>query len=242
MRPKLKVLRWYKEIKENKRSFSDMIINKTEHLIGKMTKTIQWATKSYDVWVLLQNILFLVRPKKILEFGAGRSTNYLSEYAFKNNAEYISIEHTLYYYFKIKEGLKLSFTNTEYLKYVPLDVDWYNIKILDKFLKNYDDIDFFYLDGPTNCLNKRRDPQLFYDYILPKLKNIKVILIDDTQWSHGIQTADKLVKHYGLIRFDVGYMAGSSSNKLTLLFDKKIIKIIGKLPEYLKVLMKKYDY
>jgi hypothetical protein len=239
MKSDFRIIKWHREIRYKKRSFSFMAINKIEHLIKKITKNTIWATKSFEVWLLIQNLLFLTKPLKILEFGSGRSTNYLSEYAYKNNSDFISLEHNFYFYLRVKLGLNFSFLNPEYVKYVPLKDKWYNTAILEKLLKDYKNIDFFYIDGPSNSFFEDRDPQIFYDYILPKL-NVKIILIDDTHWENGAIMAEKLSQILNLTRYDVEYKAGITDNKLSLLFDKRSIIQIEKLPDYLKDMLIKF--
>ncbi|MCL4378728.1 MAG: class I SAM-dependent methyltransferase [Actinobacteria bacterium] len=232
-----KISRWNREIKENKRSLSSGVMNKAGHVIRKMTGTSLWATKSFEIWLLIQNILFLVKPQKILEFGSGRSTNYLSEYAYKNDAELISIEHTLYYYFTFLEGLKFSFLNPEYLKYVPLKSGWYKISKLERFLSSCNDIDLFFLDGPNNPYFEKRDPEIFYKYIFPKLGKIKIILVDDTQIKPVDNLADEISLRCKLIRYDVSYMAGRTENKMAVLLDPNSNKLLDDLPDYLKEML-----
>jgi predicted O-methyltransferase YrrM len=227
-----RISRWSREIRQGKRSFSDGLMNKAGHLVRKVTKTTLWATKSYEVWLLLLNLLFLVRPKKILEFGSGRSTNYLAEYAGKMNAEFISIEHNWYYYMKVKSGLKFLFLDTEHLKYVPIDGSWYDIKKLKRFLAGYDGIDFLFVDGPNNSPTDIRDPEVFYDFMTDKLKNIRMVLIDDTHTELGKQLAKKMTSKFGLSRFDVEYSAGPYTNRLAILLDKDSSEKINDLPSY----------
>jgi hypothetical protein len=228
-----RLARWSDEIRRGERSFSDGFMNKAGHLVRKVTKTTLWATKSYEVWLLLLNLLFLVKPKKILELGSGRSTNYLAEYAGKLNAELISIEHNWYYYIKVKSGLKLLFLDTEYLKYVPVYGDWYDIKKLDRFLSGYNNIEFLFIDGPTNTPDDIRDPDIFYAYMADKIKDIRMILIDDTHFELGKRAANRITSQFGLSRFEVEYFAGPHRNKLAILLDPVLITKLDDLPDYL---------
>lgn len=238
MKSEIKIHKWYREIKSDEKSFSFGVMNKTGHVMRKITRTPLWATKSYEIWLLLQNILFLTKPKRILEYGSGRSTSYLSEYAFKNNAILISIEHNFYYYLKVKIGLNLSFLYPDYLKYVPLQDGWYNIKKLDNYLSDFEDIDFFYLDGPSNIYFEERDPEIFYKYMIPKLNNIKVVLIDDTHIENCNILTQKITSKLNLIRYDADYMAGITKNKLSILLDKNSDKLLAEsMPDYLKELL-----
>jgi len=235
--------RWYQKKKrklvENTGSFSFILINLFEYPIRKIAKAGVWPTKPFIFWLLLQNLLFLIEPKKILEFGSGRSTNYLSEYAFKNGAEFVSIEHNVYYYLKVKLGLKLSFLNPAHIKFVPLVGDWYKISKLNKFLEHYKNIELLFLDGPTNGTTQRRDPEIFYKYVLPRLEDIKIIFIDDTNWDFGEKTAEKIRKMLNLVRYDVKYKSGPLDVKMTLLLNQSNIKKIKELPDYLKGIVNK---
>jgi len=88
----------------------------TGHSMG----LISWATKSYEVWLILQNLLYLVKPETLVEFGSGRSTHYLAEYALKNSAKLLSFEQHLYYCLKVNLGLKFSFLPSGLVKYAPI--------------------------------------------------------------------------------------------------------------------------
>jgi predicted O-methyltransferase YrrM len=218
------------------KSFSSKAIGKIEYLIQKLFKTEQWATSSFEMWLMLLNLLFLIKPKNILEFGAGRSTNYFADYAYKNNIDFISLEHHKYYYLKVKLGMQLSYVDPEYLKFIPLKNGWYNIKKISKLLNDYDNFDFLFIDGPTNIYFKRRDPDIFYDFLLPKLQNVNVIIIDDTQVENGNAFANNISNILNLKRVDFKYFAGATENKLAILLRRDLERIIDLLPDYIKAM------
>ena len=232
-----KLMKWSREIRQGSRSFSDGLMNKTGHLVRKATKTTLWSTKSFEVWLLLLNLLYLIKPGRILEFGSGRSTNYLAEYSEKFDAEFISIEHSWYYYMKVKAGLKLLFLKPKYLKYVPLDGVWYDIKKLDRFLSGYNKIDFLFIDGPINEPTEIRDPGIFYDYMTDKIKDVRMVLIDDTHCELGKQVAKRMTSVFKLVRYEVEYSAGPYNNKLAVLLDRGSSGKINDLPLYLREML-----
>lgn len=94
--------KWY--ARQMKYAFNEWKLKK-RHAIGLKV----WSTKCYEFWLILQELLYLVEPKTIVEFGSGRSTSYIAEYIHKFGGNYISFEQHLYYYFKFNIALSFFF-------------------------------------------------------------------------------------------------------------------------------------
>ena len=208
--------------------------NLVRHSLGMLT----WPTKSYEIWLLLQNLLYLTKPKTLLEFGSGRSTNYLAEYAVKTGADFVSFEEHLYYCLKINFTLKLSFLPSNIVKYAPIKEGWYSKKKLGKYLPELGAIDFLLLDGPTKAGRGNRDSKTFYDCVFDSLKNVKVVVIDDVQRQQCEDIAMDLSQRLRLERFDILYGKDNKS-ALSIMVNLESSKKIDDLPDFIKGLLLK---
>jgi hypothetical protein len=144
----------------------------------------QWGTKSFEFWTLEQVVLSLVRPASIVEFGSGRSTSHLAEYAMKKDATYVSVEQNRAYARKIKRGLRNSFLDPAFVHHVSLaDDGWYDGEALQRLIKFVPDL--LFIDGPVGTdagfgpgsrvsWRGRR----WYKSVVP---DVKVLIMDDLQ-------------------------------------------------------------
>ena len=206
------------------------LVKKKLHQAGLYT----WATKSYEVWLILQNLLYLTRPQALVEFGAGRSTNYLAEYAAKFSATLVSFEQNLPFCRKVNTCLKLSFLPSDAVKYAPIKKDWYDLDVVKKHLSELQDIDFLFLDGPVGFDEENRGSQKFYTEVVPYLKKLKLVVIDDVQYKECDEQANFLVKKFNMKRYDVGY---NQTNTIAFLLSDHLSQDIHKLPAHLLALL-----
>ena len=143
-----------------------------------------WPTKDYSIWLFLQYILFKEKPKKLVEFGSGRSTHYLAEYNQKFGGEFFSIEENFMFVFKNWLGLKFSYLSNFRLLYVPIKNNWFCLRKLRKidFIIN---ADFVFIDAPggaTNIIDRgSRCSENAISYMLENFSTTKTIVIDDLQ-------------------------------------------------------------
>lgn len=201
---------------------------KVEHALGVLT----WPTKSFESWVLLQNLLYIIQPGTTVELGAGRSTFYLGEYAFKKKKVYCTFEQHRYYLYKLKLGLSLSFLPSHFVKYAPISGDWYDTKVVEKHLAGIDHIDFLYCDGPATPSNGYRGSKSFYDIIYPKLQQVKFVLLDDVHRPLENTMADELKNNFGMVRYN--FHSESDDTLFAVMFSAEINKKVRKmLPEYM---------
>jgi 16S rRNA G966 N2-methylase RsmD len=151
-----------------------------------------WATKPLEFWAILNLILIKTKPESILELGSGRSTFYLYEYAIKYNKKLESVEHNSTYLRFIQKSLKSVFGKSyNYMKLVPIKDDWYDTS---KIKTNFD---FLFIDGPnahsflrTNI--SARSSKKAIEFLRDKIKNCKIIIIDDTNRSSIIDLISNL--------------------------------------------------
>lgn len=203
--------------------------------IGHSVGIITGKTKNYELWLIIQFLLYSIRPLTLVEFGAGRSTNYLAEYAFKYGARLLSFEQHLFYAYKINLGLKLLFLPWGAVKYAPLKNGWYDVRCVQKSLSQFDNIEFLFYDGPTRITSEDRSSENFYKYIVPKLGKVKMVVIDDVHRDQENRVASYLAKNLGLKRFD---LKSINTNILSILLSEDYVKEIERLPASLRNLFK----
>lgn len=211
-----------------------MFLKKHFHKIGVLT----WATKSYETWLVLQNLLYLVRPKKMVELGSGRSTHYLAEYALKFNAELISIEQNLSYCRKVNAALKLAFLPSGVVRHAPLRGDWYDVRVVEKSLASVGGFDFLFIDGPAEFGPCHRNSEKIYANVFSRLDRIKMIVIDDVHLKECHDMASYLMKRHALQRYDINY---NGTNTLAFLLNKECSESFSKLPPYLRDLLDRVE-
>ncbi len=217
-----------------KKTFNEetqQVIKKNLNAVGLYT----WPTKSYEVWLVLQHLLYLTRPQKLVEFGSGRSTNYLAEYALKFKAPLISFEHSLYYALTANLCLKLSFLPTRIVKHAPIRGDWYDEKTVAKHLNQFGPFDFLFVDGPSefNKIINRNSPK-FSNIVLPFLRDVRLIVVDDVHREAVNALAWDLTKRYHLKRYDINY---NQTNTLAFLLNEdyspELLKLNSNLADLL---------
>lgn len=197
------------------------------HSTGGLT----WATKSYEVWLILQTELYLIQPRVLVEFGSGRSTSYLAEYAFKQSAQLISIEEHASYTKKANRLLRDSFLPDNIVHHVPVRGDWYDPALVDLLLQPLAaQIDFLLLDGPCNVGHGARSSAKFEDCMLPKLAGLRLAVVDDVHRPECDETAKLLAKTFNLVRHDVAY---GKSHLIAFLHSEAVTGDLAKMPEFL---------
>jgi hypothetical protein len=148
------------------------------------TGVITWGTKSFEFWSLLVVALGLIRPRSVVEFGSGRSTSYLTEYAMKEGIPFASIEQNRIYARRIKRGLRNSFLDDRYVHHVPLDRDgWYRQRALDRFVPV--PCECLFIDGPVGSQDAlgpgERDGARAREWLVAAGATSKLLIVDDVQ-------------------------------------------------------------
>ncbi|MDZ4656177.1 MAG: hypothetical protein SH868_01225 [Bythopirellula sp.] len=197
--------------------------------------TLTWATKSYEVWLILQTELYLVQPRFMVEFGSGRSTNYLAEYAFKQGARLISIEEHAVYTKKANRVLSDSFLPDNLVHHIPVREDWYDPQQVEILLQPFaGKIDFLFLDGPSNVGPGERSSQAFAAYLLPKLAGLQLAVVDDVHRPECDAIARLLADTFGMTRHDVAY---GKANLIAFLHTSTVAAKLEPLPDFLRQFM-----
>ena len=134
--------------------------------------------KSKEAFMILKEIIYLVSPEILVEFGSGKSTIHLSEYCHNKSKELISIESNFLYYLKIKNELRKQSYNKQFLNYVPIKNGWYEINFLNR-IKNINRAELIFIDGPCSTKNNARNTFVGNKFIRTISQNCKLMIIDD---------------------------------------------------------------
>ncbi len=194
-----------------------------------------WKTKPLEFWTLLNLILLKTKPSSILELGSGKSTYFLYEYASQNNINLQSIEHNKSYFNYLSKILNSFFgKNLNYLKFVPIIGDWYDInKINNKF-------DFLFIDGP-NIISKNkiqksvRNSSKAINFFRNIINQCKIIIIDDTHRTGVMDLIDKMSIKDKFVEF----YYSNSTNKIRVYYKNEYEEYILKISNEIKVLSDK---
>ena len=191
-----------------------------------------WPTKCYEFWLILQQLLCLVKPQTIVELGAGRSTNYIAEYVHKFGGVFVSFEQHLYYYLKLNLAFKLSFLPRGLVRYAPLKGDWYEEQSIRKNLRAIKAIDFLFLDGPTTASRGQRDSKMFWEIMTPLLKDVKMIIVDDVHRPQEDALARRLEEMFHLKRYEMSSICDHT--RIAILVAPDAAEKIKLLPDFLQ--------
>lgn len=208
------------------------VSTRTRHAMGLKT----WKTSSYEVWLMLQTQLYLVRPRTLFELGSGRSTSYLAEYAFKMGAQLLSIDEHRLYTRKTNRVLRDSFLPHDLVRHVPLRDNWYDAAVVNRLLDQLDaPIDFILVDGPSRFGGGDRGDRAFGRHVLPRLGAIELAVVDDVNRAECDATARQIQEAHALERFDMAY-GGKAA--IAFLSSKRASKRLRALPPFLAEMLK----
>jgi hypothetical protein len=112
-----------------------------------------WATKGISFWAMLSAILIKTNPKSILEFGGGRSTTFLADYAFRFKKLGVTIEESEAWHKKILNDLSFMDIQGYAVHLAPLskgntNLPWYDFDIVDRVIDGRA-FDLVFIDGPA---------------------------------------------------------------------------------------------
>jgi len=198
--------------------------------------TKMWPTKGYDIWVFLQILLYKIKPSSLIEFGAGRSTNYLAEYALKNNAEFVSIEQNNNYVKKIKNGLTNSMLSDEFIHRVPIvnKHTWFDTSKLDKII--HFKPEFVLIDAPGGGLNRGlRNCKSGNAYIKNLISDAKIVIVDDTH-REDVLEASKEFTDSRFSKISMCYNVWENQNNIiTFYYLNEYREVVDKIVKFLEI-------
>jgi len=169
---------------------------------------MQWGTKSFEFWTLLMIVLGAVRPRRIVELGAGRSTSYLADYAMKTGARYAAIEQSRIYARRLRRALTGGFVDARVVHHVPLSGDgWYEAERLAAVVDF--EPDMLFIDGPVGAQEDvghgTRCSRRGVEWQQEAARAARILIVDDVHRRSNLAMYESLIA--GLPRHRSLYLA-----------------------------------
>ncbi len=153
-------------------------------------------------WIVLQLLLHEVKPKCLLEFGSGRSSYYLAEYAKYSGATFLSFEQSRSFMYRTMLGFRLALLpTTAHLRHLPVsgkhegyreDVFY---RIVQKDLRDGQKADFVFVDGPVGDEGRALH---FFKPFESSFGDIKLAIVDDVHRPNSLEVAEWAKDRWGL--------------------------------------------
>lgn len=173
-----------------------------------------WATKGADFWALLSALLIKTRPETLLEFGGGRSTTFLADYAWRYEKRLITVEQSEEWFKKISEDLRFMGIGRAMVRHVPVEEGvqptWYNLGRTQRLI-NRDKWDFVFVDGPNRRARSHPEGQKL---VVHAARDARLVIVDDVHRPYNLQNfldiaerfapADRFYYAYGRNRLAIG--------------------------------------
>jgi predicted O-methyltransferase YrrM len=159
-----------------------------------------WGTKGGAFWTLLGAILLRARPASILEFGGGRSTTVLADYAVRQRVPLLCIEQSDEWRRKIEDDLRFMHIHRAGLvHHVPLaptgsrGPGWYDPARVRALLAGRA-FDLVFLDGPQG--GARRNPE-GQAVVAEAAREARLIIVDDVHRPYNLAVFRRLTERMG---------------------------------------------
>jgi len=166
-----------------------------------------WGTKSFEFWTLLAITLWTVRPRSIVEFGSGRSTSYLADYAMKEGVQFASIEQNSRWARRVRLALRAGLVDPACVHHVPVVGDWYDSVRVDRLVPH--PYEMLYVDGPIGVQDAHgrgdRTSSTALRWLTPAAAKAKVIVIDDVHRPKNLAMSTELAAAGGLSTMYLDY-------------------------------------
>jgi predicted O-methyltransferase YrrM len=158
------------EVRESTKNIEDLLVLHSALKSDIHLKTLGgWALEVRSI-ILLQRLIKLLRPKRVLEFGSGASTIFLGLQLSKDaHANLVTIEHDSYYANLINSFLKMNDLNNVRTVLAPIDNGWYS----RESLRDLPTFELVIVDGPLT------NRSLGLDFMKEHSDAGTVFLIDD---------------------------------------------------------------
>ncbi len=179
-----------------------------------------WFTKGFEVFLVLELLLHITKPKIITEFGSGRSTHTISYFSSSKKTNFISIEQNYSFHLKNKISFKLGYLDTKHLHHVSIVNDWFDLKKINK-IPNIKKTELLFLDAPGGVGNKggRRDSLEAIKFV-DELDDLQVLVVDDYDRQDAKSSVDGILKtrKNQTTKFIINY---ADTNQLLIVFFNK---------------------
>jgi predicted O-methyltransferase YrrM len=145
-----------------------------------------WGTKDIKFWSFLSMMLVHMKPTSILEVGSGRSTTFLADAAFENNAHIISIEENEEWQKYISDSLEIMCLPHKIITHIPLTKDgWYDVDQFSLKTKLFtQEFDLVFIDGPSGISNRNHEEGI--NRIVHACRAARMVVVDDTHHPAGL--------------------------------------------------------
>ncbi|HEX3241498.1 MAG TPA: hypothetical protein VHQ97_00315 [Solirubrobacterales bacterium] len=154
-----------------------------------------WATNGITFWALFSAMLVKLQPESVLEFGGGRSTTFLADYAFRFGKSGLTIEQSEAWHQKILSDLRLMNVSGYDVHHVPLEegagpTGWYEFTEVQRLIgdRTYE---LVFIDGPVGDGRRNERGQ---EIIREASRDAKLIIVDDVQREHNMTFFDSLTE------------------------------------------------
>lgn len=156
-----------------------------------------WGTKGISFWALLSAILIKARPTSLLELGSGRSTTFLADYAFRNRAQFVSIEQSEIWHRKAVADLQFMKVKGAHVHHVPIsqpdgEPPWYDVDEVNRLVGKHA-FDFVLVDGPVG--DARRSPS-GKALIARAARRARLVMVDDVHRHYNDVAFKSLAKRF----------------------------------------------
>jgi hypothetical protein len=156
-----------------------------------------WGTKGIHFWALLSAIMVRTRPTSLLEFGGGRSTTFLADYAYRARIPCVSIEQSDIWHRKIVSDLRFMNVRGNYVHHVPIAPTpngeaWYDLPQMAQILGRRA-FDLVFLDGPQGSA---RRSQYGHEVIRDAAREARLIIVDDVQRPYNQAIFEELAARF----------------------------------------------
>ncbi len=154
-----------------------------------------WFTKGFEVFLALELLLHITSPKIITELGSGRSTHTISFFSKSKKTNFISIEQNYFFHLKNKISFIFGYLDKNHLHYVPIVMDWFDLKIINK-IPNIKNTELLFLDAPGGVGNKggRRDSLEAVKFV-DGLNDLQVLVVDDYDRQEVKDSTDEILQN-----------------------------------------------
>lgn len=152
-----------------------------------------WATKGIEFWTLLSMILLRARPENLLEFGGGRSSTLLADYAHRFRKTYFCIEQSEHWAEKIRSDLRHMGIGSSGIRHAPVvpmpkGPNWYDPEQVRSVIGDHA-FDLVFVDGPSGG---GRNSPAGCDIIAHAARSARLAIVDDLQRPVCLKFFDRL--------------------------------------------------
>lgn len=188
--------------------------------------TIEKTTGDF-FWIILQLLLHEVKPKCLLEFGSGRSSYYLAEYAKYSGATFLTFEQNRFFMYNLMLGFRMALLPAmAHLRHLPISGKHGGYRedvfcrIVQEDLQNGQKADFIFVDGPIGDEGRALR---FFQPFESSFGNLKLAIVDDVHRPNSFEVAEWIKNKWSLNQYVFRY---GRSGKMAILSTMPIEQLL----------------